>query len=377
MPRRNRVVLAVAVVAVVGIAARVALPHAVKDYVNRGLQRLETYEGRVDDVDLALWRGAYGIDGIRIIKRGKRNQTPFFSSDRLDLSIEWRSLLRGALVSEGEFLGPNLNLIQEKSERESQLGTEEDWRASLEELFPFRFNTIRILDGTVTFRAPGIRAEEALKAERVNGAFTNLTNVADDNEETFADFRLDASVLGDAPATVHGSVAPWNREPTFDVDLQITGVELPKVNPWLREYIKADAASGEFELYLEIAAAGNRFKGYAKPILREVDIISSADSEDSLPRKLWEGIIDFAAEVFENKEQDQVAARTPFSGSIDNPQAGVWATLVSVVRNAFVSAFARSLEGSISIRDVKKNLEPLSEGDNDAAGASANENPDR
>jgi hypothetical protein len=28
------------------------------------------------------------------------------------------------------------------------------------------------------------------------------------------------------------------------------------------------------------------------------------------------------------------------------------------VRNAFVGAFARSLEGSISLREVKKNLEP-------------------
>ena len=31
-------------------------------------------------------------------------------------------------------------------------------------------------------------------------------------------------------------------------------------------------------------------------------------------------------------------------------------TIASVMRNAFVSAFARSLEGSITLRDVKKNL---------------------
>ena len=34
-------------------------------------------------------------------------------------------------------------------------------------------------------------------------------------------------------------------------------------------------------------------------------------------------------------------------------------TVVSVLRNAFVSAFARSLEGSVSLRDVKKNLEKV------------------
>ena len=33
--------------------------------------------------------------------------------------------------------------------------------------------------------------------------------------------------------------------------------------------------------------------------------------------------------------------------------------IASVLRNAFISAFARSLEGSITLRDVKKNLEDI------------------
>ena len=44
------------------------------------------------------------------------------------------------------------------------------------------------------------------------------------------------------------------------------------------------------------------------------------------------------------------------SGSVEDPDADVLATIVSVLRNAFVTAFARSLEGSISLRDVKKEL---------------------
>jgi hypothetical protein len=76
-------------------------------------------------------------------------------------------------------------------------------------------------------------------------------------------------------------------------------------------------------------------------------------------RKLWEGVVDFAANILENKEEEQIAARPPFTGTIENPEASVWPTIVSVLRNAFVSAFARSLEGSISLRDVKENLGPL------------------
>jgi hypothetical protein len=184
------------------------------------------------------------------------------------------------------------------------------------------------------------------------------------DKETFADFALTARVLDTASARVDGSVNPWAKQPTFDVNVEVKQVSLPKVNPWLREYIKADAESGDFELFLEIAAAEGKFKGYAKPILKNVNITSS-EEQDNVLRKLWEGVVEFAANLFENKQKDQVAARIPFSGSVENPKAGIMETLVSVVRNAFVSAFARSLEGSISLRDVKKNLSEYSDKDED------------
>jgi hypothetical protein len=66
--------------------------------------------------------------------------------------------------------------------------------------------------------------------------------------------------------------------------------------------------------------------------------------------------------VVENEEEDQVAARIPFTGTITNPETSIWQTIASVLRNAFVSAFARSLEGSISIRDVRENLSGIEEG---------------
>jgi hypothetical protein len=136
-------------------------------------------------------------------------------------------------------------------------------------------------------------------------------------------------------------------------------VELPQVNPWLREYIKADAEAGKFELYMELAAADGKFTGYAKPILQDVDIYRSGEAEQSALKRAWEGFLDFSANVLENQDADQVAARIPFSGTIKNPETSLFAIIASVMRNAFVSAFARSLEGSITLRDVKKNLGEL------------------
>jgi hypothetical protein len=359
MSRRRKIVIALLAVVLLLVSARVALPYLVEDFVNDRLAALDAYDGHVSDIDIHLWRGAYSIDGIEIVKTGASRPIPFFRTDRLNLSVEWHSLLRGSIVAEASFVRPEVNLVQGRTEADSQLGEGENWRARLEELFPFRFNTVEVDDGTVRFLAPGIHTKDAITARHVNGSISNLTNVLESGKEAFADFRVTARVLDDAPATVAGSADPFAAQPTFDVNLEVKKVELPQVNPWLREYIKADAEAGKFELYMELAAADGKFTGYAKPILEDVDIYRSGEAEQSALKRVWEGFLDFSANVLENQDADQVAARIPFSGTIKNPKTSLFAIIASVMRNAFVSAFARSLEGSITLRDVKKNLDEL------------------
>ena len=361
MRRRDKWLIAVLVLVVVAVAIRAALPTLIRDRVNAQLQALEEYDGHIDDVDLSLIRGAYRIDNIEIVKTGSGQPVPFFSCERVDFSVEWRSLMRGSLVAEGQFFSPNLNFVQGKTKEQSQTGEGVNWAERIGELFPFRFNTVRIHNGTITFTAPGIDTADAIKATNVQGELTNLTNVADIGKETFAGFQTTAEVLEGGSARISGSVDPMAEQPTFDVNLQLSNVKLPQVNPWLRQYIKADAEAGDFELYLELAAAEGKFQGYAKPVLQNVNIYSSEEPEENFLKRIWEGLVDFAANVLENDEKEQVAARIPFTGTIENPETSVMQTIVSVLRNAFVSAFARSLEGSISVRGVRENLEGIGE----------------
>jgi hypothetical protein len=354
--RRNRILLVLGIIVVLAVALRAALPFMVRDYMNRKLASLESYQGSVADVDIALWRGAYGLDGVQIVKREGSHQTPFFSAPRIDISVEWRNLFKGSVVAEAKFLQPQVNLVQSKNEKEEQLGKEVNWADSLKELVPIRLNTVAVQDGTVTFRTPGIATNDALVAHNVSGTVSNLTNVVEQDKETFADFAISANVLQGGAAKVSGSVNPLAATPTFDVNLAVEKVQLPQVNPWLRQYLKADAASGDFQLYLEVAAADGKFKGYAKPLMQNVDMHGLEDENKPLLKKMWEGLVDFGTKIFENDDKEQVAARVPFSGALQNPKAGILEAVVSVLQNAFVGAFANSLEGSISLRDVKTEL---------------------
>lgn len=352
---RHRVLLIVIVLLVVAaIALRVALPGLVKRYVNQQLQAMENYTGHVQEIDIALWRGAYDIEKVVIEKRAAKRNEPFFAAQRLQLSMQWRALWKGSLVGRARFDNAELNLVQSEDKSERQLGTENNWNETLSNLFPFTFNEITVHDSVVRFRAPGIKRKEALELQQVHFVLRNLTNVFKADQAAYASFDLKAQALGHGALKVDGKLDPHAKNPQFEVATQLDNVELRELNPWLETYAGVNAKDGTFSLYSEFAAAEGRFKGYVKPIAKDLDVTAPKEDKDNLFRKAWAGLVELAAKIFQNQPKDQLATKVPFSGSVDDPDADVLVTIFNILRNAFVSAFSNSLDHSVSLRDVAK-----------------------
>jgi hypothetical protein len=69
----RRIGVALGVLLVLLVAVRLAMPAGIKWYVNRVIDRDPLYDGRIGDIDVHLWRGAYTINDIRLNKvTGKR-----------------------------------------------------------------------------------------------------------------------------------------------------------------------------------------------------------------------------------------------------------------------------------------------------------------
>jgi hypothetical protein len=366
MRRRTQALVVVATIVVLAVALRAASPVAVAHYVNRQLASMGEYRGTVGEVDLSLLSGGYTLHDVTIVKVDGDVETPFVDIDQMDLSLQWRALSRGRAVGEVVMHRPNVNFLQSESDAQSQYGTGVNWPQEIRDLFPFRLNLVRAIDGLVTFRAPGIEADESLTARQVALELRNLTNVQDLEAEAFASLDATAQIMGNAPFTVAGQIDPNEEVPTFDFDLSLEQAMLVDINPWLSEFIGADAHAGTFSLYAELAAADGRFEGYLRPIMENPEFFDADESASGPFKKAWEAVVGFAAKVFENRPQDQVATQIPLSGELEDPDAGVVPAIVNLLRNAFIAGFAHSLEGSIDLRDVGEAQTCLSPDDNNA-----------
>jgi hypothetical protein len=167
-------------------------------------------------------------------------------------------------------------------------------------------------------------------------------------------------IMGNAPLVLTGRIDPNEMTPTFDIDLSLEGAKLVDVNPWLREFLKVDAEMGAFSMYSELAAADGRFEGYVRPILENPQLFNSETDDQGPFRKAWEALVNVAAKFLENRQEQQVATQIPLRGEIEDPSVDLLATMVNLLRNAFVAAFSHSLDGSITLRDVATDVRCLS-----------------
>src|SRR6478735_2351439 len=107
-PARRKLFWVLIAVVILLVAVRIALPYVALKYANKTLASMHGYYGHVEDIDIALIRGAYQLNNIYINKvdSATQAQTAFFRVETIDLSVEWRALFHGSIAGELVFERP-------------------------------------------------------------------------------------------------------------------------------------------------------------------------------------------------------------------------------------------------------------------------------
>lgn len=333
-----------------------ALPVLVRDYLNDKLADMGDYRGQITDVDLALWRGAYRINGLRIVKVDGQVPVPFVDAPGIDLSVSWHSLWHErAIVARVVFERPELNFVDGGADPEaSQTGQGVDWREQLNKLLPITLDEVRVSDGTLSFHNFNSSPPVDIEANQINASLYNLTNVADEQGERVARFEGKALLLGHAPLEATAVFDPFKNFEDFEFRLRSTDIELKRLNDFSSAYGKFDFNAGTGHVVIEASADDGQLSGYVKPLLRNVDVFNwqqDVEAEDKgFFRSIWEALVGGGESVLRNQREDQFATQVELSGSVRQQDISAFQAFLAILRNAFVQAFNTRFE-----RDATEN----------------------
>ncbi|MDN6859382.1 DUF748 domain-containing protein [Pseudomonas sp. CAN2814] len=345
MKRRYSVpMLSILAILLVLLIAHIALPYVIRDYLNGKLERMGDYHGQIADVDLALWRGAYRINGLKIVKVNGKVPVPLLDAPVIDLSVSWHALWYDhGIVARVVFQRPELNFVDGGDKQNSQSGAGTDWREQLNKLLPITLDEVRIADGRIHFRNYQSRPPVHLTASTVQASLYNLTNVADDKGERVARFEGRAQLFGQAPVEVQAAFDPFDNFEDFELRLRASDIELRRVNDFASAYGKFDFNRGHGTLVIEARADKGQLSGYIKPLLRDVDVFNwqqdVEEKDKSLFRSIWEALVGGGETVLKNQGKDQFATRVDLSGNVHRQDISAFQAFLGILRNAFIQAF--------------------------------------
>src|SRR5687768_4508197 len=344
----RRLAITIAIIVVILIAARLALPGYVLRYVNNKLDELPNYGGQVADVDIHLIRGAYTIKGVNIVKESTNAPPePFVAAEKIDFSVDWSELFHGAIVGEIYFDRAKLNFIKAKTEEESQTSIDKSWTKVVEDLFPFKINRFVIRESQVTYKEPDAKPPIDLAITNFTAVATNLTNSRDIVTKLPAALKARGRTIGGGDIAVALKFNPLEDQPTFDLNFALTNVDMTSLNNFFEAYAKANVKRGTFDVIIEMYGDDGRFEGYVKPLMKDLDMFELKEDSKNPLKLAWQAILAGVVKIFKNQPKDQVATKIPVSGTIDKKGIDLWTTVGNVLRNAFVHAFSPTFDQTV------------------------------
>lgn len=356
--RKKRAIAITLVILVMLVVVRLALPYVILHYANETLAEMDGYRGKIQDIDLAIFRGAYKIDSIYLNKVDSvtQDETPFLSAALVDLSIEWKSLFKGSLVGEIVVDRPNVRFTKEKVEPEDVQKDSSDFRQVLEDFMPLEINRLEFRNGRLQYIDQTSTPRVNISMTDVNVVALNLRNTYDSAVVLPASIHAEATIY-EGRLNMEMKLNPLAEVPTFDMNAEWKNTNLVKLNEFFQAYAKLDVNEGSFGLFTEVAAKEGHFTGYVKPLIENISVLGKEDHDDNILRKAWEGLAGAVTEVFENQSEDTFATKIPLQGKIDDPKANIIFAILQILENAFISALQPSIDQQINLRTVDKEQE--------------------
>lgn len=336
---------------VVGVAlllgvGRLMLPSAVRWYVNRTLDQNPLYQGKIGDITIHLWRGAYSIHDVRILKVTGNVPVSFFSAKIVDFAMQWSALFHGKLVGRVSMEQPQLNFVDAPSEAESQTGEGGPWLKMIRDLFPFKLNAANIHDGSIHFRTYQKLQPVDVYLDHLDATIDNLTNIHNEVTPLVTTIKARGLAMDQAKFDFTMKLDPFSYEPSYHMAVRLLGLDVTKLNDLVQTYGRFNFKRGWFDLVIEVDAKEGQLTGYIKPLFRNLIVFDlREDLRDDDPLQFFmQALLGVTTQVLRNQNRDQFGTLIPFTADFTGTKPDILSSVGNVLYNAFVRAYLPRLQ---------------------------------
>jgi hypothetical protein len=335
------------------VIIRIILPYVLLHVANDRLSKTPGYYGHIADLDLALIRGAYQLEGFYLDKQDSvtRKRTPFLRAGVIDLSLEWKAIFHGAIVGELVIDTAEVRFTKEAAEPADLQKDTASFGDLLHDFMPLRINRLEFHNSAIRYMDPTTSPPVDVQLNDVDLLATNLTNATDDKVLLPSKVKASAGLYG-GHLSFNMGIDPLAESPTFDMDLALTETKLSELNQMLKAYANADVNKGTMGLYTEMATRNGEFTGYVKPVIKDLDVLGPEDRKDSFFHKIYEGLVGTGGSIVTNPRRDQVATKVELRGKLSDVKVSTINAVVQLLRNAFIRAIVPAIDQDVSINSV-------------------------
>lgn len=200
--------------------------------------KLNGYTVRIASVRPHLWRFAFDLNDL-VVTQNSHPDPPVAHFRALQFSLQMRALLRFKLAGNLTIVSPalHIDLAQIQEEVHSHVSLKErGWQQAVESLFPFKFDQVKVQDGSVLYLSGGT-ASKPIQITQIGMVAQNVRNIAVSKDTFPSPVTLEGTLFDTGKLSFKGA-ADFLREPHAGAhgEIHLEHVPLDRLIPLAEDY---------------------------------------------------------------------------------------------------------------------------------------------
>jgi hypothetical protein len=331
------------------IIARITAPRIILQKANAILADFSPiFQGHVEDLDLGIIRGAYKLNGLELRLKDKTPER-FVKVDVIDVSVAWREIFKGRLVT--DIVVDNLNVVLTNNVLEafkkSKKQADKDSKEAASKIFPVRVERLEIKNSSLQFAdLLSIPDANRWKLTDIQARASNLTPT---QRSPLTLATIQGKLFDQAVIRIVGNLVLNASPPAWDVDLELKNFNLPNANGFLSKKVPLTITSGTLDLYSEAISEKGRIEGYAKPFVHKADIVADKEKFKGFKHATIEISSATANLLFRSAKERTVATKIKFSYDDSGFKVNTLDALADAIKNGFQEKIPEGLDDEITL----------------------------